>query len=435
MIVVVAAALILIAHPIHIRIVHASFLAGSRSPSSSWKIPSYLSAERKSDALERALMLDSPRQNGKRQRRSNINSRKKAGTGGRSSRRGADSSLGQSRMSIEAPSSRRCKISKFSNIRVIPPLEMSLTEATPENSTTSSSYFKENGDEFCEPHVCGPLSVTYTNDRSVVSKWMSDNIKPTGSDGSSFIGFDIESVPNAPWMRNTQFAGPATIQLSTPQDCLVIHLTRHRGENWCPTCPIIGAFLKDETIVKVGADIDRDMLDLYRWSRYRLSARSRFDLGGVRSNTTTGNTKERIGLKRLVQAVLGMEMKKSRRLAMSDWSQMPLPENQLAYCARDAWAGAAVVQELATRFPNDFDTEALRRWVRKERTIAEIDQRAQQRKIAKLKLQDVRSQQQQSAMTYDHHVNEVSKLRKIIAETSPDNFFIFDAEDFNLLFF
>ena len=43
-------------------------------------------------------------------------------------------------------------------------------------------------DRECQPHVCGPLPVTYTNSPAVVERWLEDNVPshPT------FLGFDLE---------------------------------------------------------------------------------------------------------------------------------------------------------------------------------------------------------------------------------------------------
>ena len=68
--------------------------------------------------------------------------------------------------------------------------------------------------------------------------------------------------------------------------------------------------------------VDDDMLELrQRWKR--LEARSRVDLGGIGS---TGG--ELRGLKKLTGSILGFDLPKSRRMAISNWSQVPLSDAQ-----------------------------------------------------------------------------------------------------------
>ncbi len=84
-----------------------------------------------------------------------------------------------------------------------------------------------------------------------------------------------------------------------------------------------------------------------------LDAKSRLDLGflGGRSN--------RYGLKFLSKGLLGLDLPKPKEVAMSDWSSIPLTEDQIMYSARDAWAGAAIAKKLAEYCPSTFSQEAL----------------------------------------------------------------------------
>eukprot|EP00550_Attheya_septentrionalis_P000603 CAMPEP_0198283570 /NCGR_PEP_ID=MMETSP1449-20131203/3143_1 /TAXON_ID=420275 /ORGANISM="Attheya septentrionalis, Strain CCMP2084" /LENGTH=326 /DNA_ID=CAMNT_0043980239 /DNA_START=128 /DNA_END=1105 /DNA_ORIENTATION=- len=257
---------------------------------------------------------------------------------------------------------------KFTTRQQLPPLVLT-------SERTSSS-----------PHVCGTLDVVYTNDAKTIDQWLADHLSNTS--GSTVLGFDVESVPVAPWIKGVKFEGPATIQLSTPDACLVAHLTRPFGKRRSTACRPMEALLSDETIIKAGVGIDEDMLELYRWNK-RLVAKSRFDVGGVGSSTPSKNTR---GLKSLVTAVLGVELEKSKKVARSDWSKVPLTNKQVAYGARDAWAGAAILFDLAERDPNAFGSDAILSLLKAtERPIHEVHLRAQQRKAAKLKVKAMKS--------------------------------------------
>jgi len=168
----------------------------------------------------------------------------------------------------------------------------------------------------CHPSICGPLQVTYTNDAKTIERWLCDNVRPVNKgDRYSYVGFDVESVVS--WRRHAKQSfsnGPATIQISTPSSSLVIHLTSRHTPNHhyhsTPTtcaCKPLQAFLSDPSILKVGAGIDGDMLELYRYNP-SLLARSRFDIGGIGSTSRY----RRVGLQNLVRAAVGVELAKSR---------------------------------------------------------------------------------------------------------------------------
>lgn len=354
----------------------------------------------------------------------------------------------------------------FTTTHLMPPLDVSelppplkdsvgaTTTATLANPYSSSNRFTSEmltpslrqrddpHDESCVPTVCGPLPVTYTNSPKVVERWLADNV-PGGGNRASFVGFDVESVPNAPWIKqHALFDGPAVVQVSTPDSALVIQLTRQRNQRQSTACTAVSALLSDRTIIKCCTAVEEDMLELYRFNRSSYSSiRSRFDLGGVGSGR---GSKQRIGLQRLVRAVLGVEMKKSKKLAMSNWSK-PLTKHQVEYAARDAWAGAAVIQDLAERHPETFSADSIVRLLRDERPIQEVHKRATRRKKARTQLRTIREQYQQySAFDLQYKPQklglppivseELDRVREVLEETSPDGLIGFDAEPLGLFF-
>uniref|UniRef100_A0A7S3P9I6 3'-5' exonuclease domain-containing protein n=1 Tax=Amphora coffeiformis TaxID=265554 RepID=A0A7S3P9I6_9STRA len=220
----------------------------------------------------------------------------------------------------------------------------------------------------------GPLPVVYTNDPKTVAQWLSQHVPG----GGSTIGFDLESVPNAPWIRRkASFGGAAVVQLATPSHALVVHLAKASGRPSRACAPLIESVLQNEHVVKAGCAIDHDFVELHEeWKG--LEARSRFDLGGM-----SGDKGNVAGLRTLCANLLGLDLPKSKRLAMSDWSQMPLTDAQLTYCARDAWAGAAVAAELEALLPKTFSPEALTRRFRSQRTLKDLSERLRKRKQAK----------------------------------------------------
>ena len=321
------------------------------------------------------------------------------------------------------------------------------------NHIISPSVVKQN-EQNCIPYICGELPITYTNDPSSVEQWLCDNIiKPAHDNTFSYLGFDIEAVPSVPWRKVSLFPHrPSTVQLSTPFSSLVLHLTPNYDDDSNLLGPL-QMLLNDETIIKVGAGIDDDMLELYRWNR-SLNARSRFDIGGIGSS----NNGNRVGLQRLVRAIVGVELVKSKRVAMSDWSQIPLTVKQLNYASRDAWAGAAVMENLSLMYGDKMQADVIGNMIMEiERDMLDIDVRAKERKEAKGEMKKIFDQMKRYSaylkpssnkdISCDEDCNnmapglwngvvkeEKDRLQKIIDETSPDGLLFFPQESLGLDF-
>jgi hypothetical protein len=51
---------------------------------------------------------------------------------------------------------------------------------------------------------------------------------------------------------------------------------------------------------------------------------------------------------------------------------VPLSDKQVAYCARDAWAGAAIVEELIARDPDTFSPDSLKCLLENQQSVEEM---------------------------------------------------------------
>ena len=61
--------------------------------------------------------------------------------------------------------------------------------------------------------------------------------------------------------------GPATVQLATPESCLVVPLARC-GDGSAKRAPAaLRDVINDEKVIKVGVEVDWDAIELYRWSK------------------------------------------------------------------------------------------------------------------------------------------------------------------------
>jgi len=231
------------------------------------------------------------------------------------------------------------------------------------------------------------------------------------------------------------------VQLATPTHALVVHLAKPSGRPSRACAPLIESVLRNEHIVKAGCAIDHDFIELHEdWEG--LEARSRFDLGGM-----SGDKGSVAGLQSLCANFLGLDLPKSKRLAMSDWSQLPLADTQLMYCARDAWAGAAVAAELEALLPETFSSEALTRRFRSQRTLKDLSERLRKRKQAKQLVATLRapesfsSRKKTKMKNKDFHTTNppewkqklLNELRDVMRQNRYDGLDIYDTVELGLV--
>lgn len=270
--------------------------------------------------------------------------------------------------------------------------------------------------------VAGPFPAMYTNDPSTVNTWINHFVY--NDDACYFIGFDTESVPDAPWMvQRGLIPGLATIQLSTTKSSIIFHLSH------CDEIPsALTEVLYNNEIAKIGVGIDEDMLDLYRNFGKFLEGRCRFDLAGIGSTQ-----RQMVGLKRLLLNIVGVSLDKPKRISRSNWSSLPLSEQQLHYSARDAWAAVALMEKLRSKRPDVFGSKgSLFKMLESERTMQEIDERARKRKEVKsaykqifFKVKNFESKNEADADILKKF-EELDKAMKILR---PDGLIIFDPID------
>jgi ribonuclease D len=230
-----------------------------------------------------------------------------------------------------------------------------------------------------------------------------------------------QTVPVVPWFE-ANFEGPAVVQISTCKGAIVVHLVDVLDcDKSKETIPMLKSLLADQTIVKAGVGIDQDMIELYRDWGNEGEIRSRFDIGGI-----GGEVGRTSSLKDLAKAFLGVDLPKSKRLSRSNWSRLPLSEKQIAYCARDAWAAAAILFELAKRKPELFSSRAIQQLLEGEFPIAHLEKRSVDRKAAKkrfLQLIEVSQETRTPEMR-----EEINKLREAMNQLAPPNPFFFGPE-------
>jgi hypothetical protein len=285
--------------------------------------------------------------------------------------------------------------------------------------------------------VAEPLRITYSNDPEVVANWISTVVQASPGEA---LGIDTEAKPSYIKLRPGEAPkGPDVLQLSTCQECLVLQLsTVQRREHKSDMQRALGPLLRDRSIIKVGVGIDDDALNLWRASGGQYDVRGRFDLGGV--GCIRGQNR---GLGNLTEAVLGVQMAKSKSITMSNWAALPpLGMKQVEYAAMDAWAGAAVHAELSRRRPDLFAQTEHRVTCpngipKKERALKEIlDRRIRRRElVAELRELEEEYFVENGGffMCVDEAVEkEIVKLRIAITSLQHDRFLYFDPKEVGL---
>ena len=222
-----------------------------------------------------------------------------------------------------------------------------------------------------------------------------------------------------------KFQGPATVQIAVADAAVVVQLVDRNGNPSDASASVLQAMLADETIIAAGVGLDQDMIELHReWGSGDSEIKGRFDMGGI-----GGSAGRTAALKTLTQTVVQVELQKSRKLAVSNWGQVPLKEEQIAYCARDAWAAAAIMAELAERDPDTYSQAALIKRLEKEVSIAELDTRARGRKVAKTRLLKILGKGDDRVKVEDLSDDlqqEVDELEVTMRNLAPPRPFIFD---------
>ena len=283
---------------------------------------------------------------------------------------------------------------RFRRELVLPPLEAIADHPLLVGNDKSDSY-------------SGPLNVLYTNDHASAEEWIQNHIyfskeNHQDSDTTKFVGWDMESTPNCTWRtqyyrEDYTYFGPATLQLSTANAALVVPIAQdgfgpyHRkgaGGSCLPR--FFHELLQDPDIIPVGVGIDGDLVELYRWglehndvppatawaSANGNTTCRRFDLGGIGQTSPF----ETSGVANLAARILGVELSKSGKLARTHWSKSRLNEREIAYAARDAWVGVAVLDRLVKIDPKRFSPTSVAKTIREQilPTTGDVDHQNRQ---------------------------------------------------------
>ena len=167
----------------------------------------------------------------------------------------------------------------FSTDHVLPPLQK-IVPHDGELKDLPNSY------DYSQPIPC-----LYTNEVGAITSWIQQHLLTTTA-SPVVVGWDMESAPSVPW-RDDEYVGPATLQLSTVTQTVVIQLAQNgygpvlfesssntsktntksttnrpqqqQQQQYQVLPPIIEELLSNPNIILTGVGIHDDIIELYRW--------------------------------------------------------------------------------------------------------------------------------------------------------------------------
>ncbi|XP_008776830.1 Werner Syndrome-like exonuclease [Phoenix dactylifera] len=154
------------------------------------------------------------------------------------------------------------------------------------------------------------------------------------------VGFDVEWRPSFSQVQNPV----AVLQICVGRRCLVF-LVLHADH--IPDDLL--DFLADNRFTFVGVGIGNDADRLY--NDHSIFVPNTTDLRGLAAENMGRPGMNQKGLAGLAKDVLGVEVRKPRRVTMSHWDNMPLTHEQIMYAAVDAFLSFEIGRRL---FAGDF---------------------------------------------------------------------------------
>ncbi|ERN03306.1 Werner Syndrome-like exonuclease [Amborella trichopoda] len=171
------------------------------------------------------------------------------------------------------------------------------------------------------------VETTITSESSIADEWVQKVIGKRKNDNGFLVGLDIEWKPNYGRGQDNE---AALLQICVERECLVLQLlyldSLPRG---------VMKFLSHANNCFVGVGIANDLEKLE--DDYGMKCRNHLELRKVASEKMQKKDVLNCGLKDLVKQVLGVELNKSKRITMSDWSRTCLTGSQIEYACLDAY--------------------------------------------------------------------------------------------------
>ncbi|XP_054804757.1 3'-5' exonuclease-like [Prosopis cineraria] len=184
------------------------------------------------------------------------------------------------------------------------------------NASTSKYYVISQG---------STIETTLTHKASVADEWLRQVYSKYGG-RPTVVGLDTEWMPH----ETTSKMKAAVLQLCVENTCLILQMfyLDDVPEN-------LKKFLVDSNFTFVGVQVKNDIKKLR--DEYGLECGNGVDVLDVAKREWPGRF-SCSGLKHLAKELLGLEMKKNKKVTMSEWHVRDLSHEQVEYACIDAYA-------------------------------------------------------------------------------------------------
>jgi hypothetical protein len=149
----------------------------------------------------------------------------------------------------------------------------------------------------------------------------------------------------------------ATVQLATEDSALVVQMVDGQGITSDICLSNLALVFRQARIIKAGCSVGDDVNRLRKTFEHSMSSfAALLELGTI--PVPNKERHENSGLSELVAHLFGLKMLDNQPRE-GGWGNLPLSKEQIIYAARDAWAGSAIANHVATREPEVYGIEKL----------------------------------------------------------------------------
>ncbi|KAI5078056.1 hypothetical protein GOP47_0007880 [Adiantum capillus-veneris] len=173
------------------------------------------------------------------------------------------------------------------------------------------------------------IPVTLTSEACVVEEWIS-------SHNGDLYGLDVEWRPNRLQGQRNKVA---LLQLSNEDECLIIQMLFLDRQPQA-----LRKLLSDPSKGLAGVGVCADGKRLLQ--DYGLEFQGGIELTTLAVEQLRREELRNVGLKVLVQEVLGLALEKPKRVTLSNWAKEKLDQVQINYACLDAWVSFALSKKL-----------------------------------------------------------------------------------------
>jgi hypothetical protein len=210
----------------------------------------------------------------------------------------------------------------------------------------------------CTSHVLPPVYLARSDEEAEL-------LIATHFPPGSACGFDVEWKPTGwpPGSRPHPDDGkPALLQLSSPSAVVLLQLLQLR-RRWPLLPAAYVALASDPQSIFLGRGIHADLELLHGHGGALTAAVVDLDAVALRSGLFEDKARQLFGLSRLTALLGGPQLKKPKKVQLSNWAARSLSPGQVRYAALDAWAGGWIAGELFRRSGEDA---SFHEWLHRE---------------------------------------------------------------------